>query len=101
VNDSDLAGNTIQLANHGLANDDRILVQALAGAAVPAGLSLNTLYFVVGAAEDTFQLSTSSGGAAVDLTAAGAARFEKVTPVVYNDTDEPRINSATLQLAEL
>ena len=101
VNDSDLAGNTIQSANHGFANDDRILVKALAGAAVPAGLSLNTLYFVVGAAEDTFQLSTSSGGAAVDLTAAGAARCEKVTPVVFNDNDEPRINSATLQLAEL
>lgn len=101
VNDSDLAGNTIQSANHGFANDDRILVKALAGASVPAGLSLNTLYFVVGTAEDTFQLSLTSGGAAVDLTTAGAARFEKITPVVFNDLDEPRINAAALAIAEL
>ena len=41
------------------------------GGQLPAGLSLNTTYYVVNASGSTCKLSTSSGGAAVDITTAG------------------------------
>lgn len=69
------ASDTITAPAHGLSNNQRVFVMAAPGAVLPAGLSENTPYFVVNAATDTFQLSATQGGAAVDITAAGAAMF--------------------------
>ena len=55
---------------HGLANGDRVMVTN-SGGALPTGLSENTVYFVVNKTTDTFQLSLTSGGSAIDLTTAG------------------------------
>lgn len=62
---------------HGFATDQRIYVLACPGALLPVGLSENTAYFILasGLTTDAFKLSTTSGGAAVDVTAAGAAFF--------------------------
>ncbi len=70
---------------HGLANNDRVVVR---GAALPAGLSADTVYWVVGVSGGTFQLSLTQGGAAIDLTADGAGRVFKLVPktVGINDT---------------
>lgn len=65
---------------HGLANDDRAAVLATPGATLPTGVSEGTLYWVVGVSGDTFQLSTTQGGAAVNLTAAGSGFVKKVVP---------------------
>jgi hypothetical protein len=50
---------------HGLTNND--IVQ-LAGTAVPTGFSTSTDYYVISATDDTFQLSATEGGAAVDAS---------------------------------
>jgi hypothetical protein len=63
---------------HGLADDNRVVVSAVHGEAIPAGLTAGTLYYVVGATTDTFQLSTTSGGAAVNITTSGELRFERL-----------------------
>lgn len=42
-----------------------------AGGALPAGLSLNTDYYVIAPAANTFQLSLTLGGAVVDITTDG------------------------------
>lgn len=42
---------------------------------LPGGLSLATDYYVIGASGSTCQLSTTSGGAAVDITSAGSGTF--------------------------
>lgn len=42
------------------------------GGALPTGLSIATDYYVIGASGSTFQLSATSGGAAIDLTGAGS-----------------------------
>lgn len=47
---------------HGLSNGDRIQFTAITGG---TGISLNTTYFVINAATDTFQISASLGGSAV------------------------------------
>lgn len=62
---------------HGLATDQRVFVLACPGALLPAGLAENTAYFVLasGLTANAFKVSTTSGGAAVDITALGAAFF--------------------------
>lgn len=75
------AGSSITLANpsaaaddiidttgaHGLAAGDQVVFSALTGG---TGLTTNTLYYVIAAnlASQTFQVSTTSGGAAVDFS---------------------------------
>src|SRR5687768_15411422 len=56
---------------HGLSNDHRVFVTTLLGETLPTPLSATTLYFVAAVATDTFQLSTTSGGASVALTTDG------------------------------
>ena len=80
---ADAGTDTLTAASHGLVNDQRVSVrlQDPAGAtdALPAGLQAKTAYFVVGATAGTFQLSTSVGGGAVDITDAGTGTFEVVS----------------------
>jgi hypothetical protein len=72
---------------HGLAADDRVFFTAPVGqSGVPAGLSATTLYFVraTGLTADAFTVSTTSGGAAVDVTAAGEVAFFKTVPQTFS-----------------
>lgn len=72
---------------HGLVADDRVFVTAPAGqSGVPAGLSATTLYFVraTGLTADTFTIATTSGGTAVDVTAAGEVAFFKTVPQTFS-----------------
>ena len=74
---SDVTANTIASSAHGLVNGDRVMVYNVFAESLPTGLTEGTLYFVVGAATDTFQVSLTSGGAAVDITAVGDLYFQK------------------------
>ena len=68
---------------HGYSNDMRILVYDVGQAGLAAAYTEGTVYWVVGAATDTFQLSATQGGAAVN----GATDFEccvqRCTPEVF------------------
>src|SRR5262245_16414410 len=74
------AADVFTAPGHGLANDDRAAVLATPGATLPTGVTEGTLYWVVGVSGDTFQLSTTQGGGAVNLTAAGSGFVKKVIP---------------------
>lgn len=78
-----LAGDTINSAAHGLVNTDRVMVFNVFAEALPTGLTEGTLYYVVGVTTDTFQLSLTSGGAAVDITAVGELFFQKFVVETY------------------
>ena len=56
------------------------MLLAQTGTSLPTGVTQGTLYYVVGAATDTIQISTSSGGSAVNITANGGGRIVKVVP---------------------
>lgn len=60
----------ITSAGHGLSNGD-VLILTTSGT-LPAGLSTNTPYYVIDKTTDTFKLSTSAGGSAVDITDTGS-----------------------------
>ena len=61
----DLANNLINANAHGLVNGQRVLFSSTGTA--PGGLTLLNYYFIVGVAANTFQLSLTQGGAAIDL----------------------------------
>lgn len=71
---------------HGLAADDRVFFTGVAGESLVAGLSATTLYFVrsTGLTADAFTVSTTSGGAAVDVTAAGEVAWYRTVPQTFS-----------------
>jgi hypothetical protein len=82
---ADLAGNTIQSPAHGLAAGNSVLFWATIGAALPTGLAEDTEYFVIaaGLTADVFEVSTTLGGSAVDITAIGDGDVQKFTPEAF------------------
>jgi hypothetical protein len=94
----DLTNNRIYCENHGLANDDKV---AFFNDTPPTGLTEGTEYFVVGVTAgdpDYFQVSTTQGGAAIDITGQHGAQcfFSKLVPETYASAGTHRINTFTL-----
>jgi hypothetical protein len=87
---------------HGLQTDQRVYFLAAPGGTTPTGLSENTAYFVLaaGLTADLFKLSTTSGGAAVDVTVGGSGLFisYKAVTVATNATPEFAIGAIVIQI---
>lgn len=98
VDAADVTANTITSAGHGLANGNSVLVWATIGAVLPTPLVEDTEYFVVGATTDTFQLSATLGGAAIDLTAIGDGDVQKFTPEVFAAQGTYQVSAFTVSL---
>ena len=100
---ADLATDLLSSPAHGLAADQQVRLEAFPGAAaLPTGLSENTTYWVIagGLTADQFKVSTTQGGAAVNITAAGRALLMKLTPVPINQNDQPQFQSGVLKLVD-
>lgn len=98
VDTAGVTANAIQSAGHGYANADRVMVFNVFAESLPAGLTEGTLYFVVGATTDTFQVSLTSGGAAVDITGVGDLFHQKVVVEVYGGQGQITVASGQLVL---
>lgn len=92
------AGDAISSNGHGLANTNRVFVTTVAGETLPTGLSASTLYFVVGATTDTFQLSLTSGGSAVDITALGDLAWFRTVPESFGSAGNLIIATGALDV---
>ena len=57
----------LDITSHGFSNDDRIMVTS-SSQDLPAGLDSATVYFVINATTNDFELSLTSSGAAIDIT---------------------------------
>lgn len=99
---NELTNEDIFAPAHGLQTDQRVFVLAAPGAVIPTGLAENTAYFVLaaGLTTDVFRLSTTSGGAAVNITAFGAALFMpyKAVTVANLATPEFAIGALVIQM---
>jgi hypothetical protein len=49
-------------------NGDLVSFSAAAGVALPTGLTVGTIYYVVSASNDTFEISATSGGSAITIS---------------------------------
>lgn len=68
----DLTGDDFTFAGHGLANGDRVIYYNGGGTSI-TGLTSGTMYFVVGVSGSVFQLSLTSGGAAINISGTQSA----------------------------
>jgi hypothetical protein len=96
----DLTNNRVYCEGHGLANDQRVV---FTGATVPAGLTAGTAYWVVGVTAgdpDYFQVASTQGGAAIDITGQHSAdcRFSKIVLEAYAADGTHRVSSLTVSM---
>jgi hypothetical protein len=98
VDAAGVTSNTITSSAHGLVNTDRVMVFNVLAESLPTGLTEGTIYFVVGATTDTYQVSLTSGGAAVDITAVGELFQQKVVPETLAGQGQIVLSSGNLTL---
>lgn len=65
---------------HGLADTNQIV---LFGASVPTGATVGTLYYVISAATNSFKVSATSGGASLNVSAAGEGHVQRCIPETF------------------
>jgi hypothetical protein len=101
VTDStDVTNNDIWSPAHGLAAGNSVLFWATIGASLPTGLSEDTEYFVIatGLTTDSFRVSATLGGSAVDITAVGDGDVQKFTPEVFAGQGTYQVTTFTVSL---
>lgn len=98
--DTNLANDTLFSIAHGMSNGDRVALYNVFSESLPTGITEGTLYFVVGAATNTFQISTSSGGSALDITALGGGEgfWQRVVPEVFASQGQITVAASALIL---
>lgn len=100
VDAAGVTANDISSPAHGLVAGNSVLFWATIGASLPTGLSEDTEYFVIatGLATDTFRVSSTSGGSAVDITAIGDGDVQKFTPEVFAGQGTYQVTAFTVSL---
>lgn len=83
--DTTLANDQLLSVGHGMADNDRVMLFNVYAESLPTGLTEGTVYFVVQSAANTFKVSTTQGGAAVDITAVGGGEgyWQRVVPETF------------------
>jgi hypothetical protein len=84
--DPTMANDLILSPGHGLSNTNTLFVYPEFGTTLTAPLASGTIYYVVNAATNTFQLSTTSGGAVLDLTTlnSGILYWQRIVSELFN-----------------
>jgi hypothetical protein len=69
--DTTLTNDQFLSVAHGMSDGDRVVLYNVFAESLPTGVTEGTIYFIVNSTANTFKVSTTSGGAAVDITAVG------------------------------
>ncbi len=94
----DASADILECVAHGFANGDTVTVWAVPGDPIPTGLVEGTVYFVINATTDDLQLSATSGGASVAITAIGAGTLQKLVTEVFGAQGTHTITGVTMSL---
>jgi hypothetical protein len=100
VDSTGVTNDTIASSGHGLTNGMVVTVRPVLAESLPAGLTQDLIYFVVSAATDTFKVSLTSGGAAVNITGQGELYFASITPEVFASQGTSTIAAGAIDLIE-
>ena len=86
----------VRIVSHGLSVGDRVAFRALLGSSLPTGLTEGVVYYVKTVVDaDTITLSTSSGGATLDITANGSGIAQRAQPISITQGTIPRLTTGT------
>lgn len=96
--DPTLANDALLSAAHGLSNNDRVRVYNVFAESLPTGLVEGTMYHVVNATTDSFKVSLTQGGAAVDITGLGECFWQRVVPETFSGQGQLTIAIGALVL---
>jgi hypothetical protein len=94
----DASADVLECVAHGFVNTDTVVVWAVPGDPLPTGLVEGTVYFVINATVDDLQLSATSGGAAVAITAIGAGMLQKLVVETFGGQGTHTITACTMSL---
>ena len=72
----DAGADTIDIVGHGWSNGELVVPSTQTGDYTGTAISAGTRYFIVNANTDDFQISLTSGGAAINLTGAGTGTLQ-------------------------
>jgi hypothetical protein len=97
-NSADVTSDTLDCVAHGYSNGNTVVVWAVPGDPLPTGLAEGTVYFVVGSTTDTVQLSTTSGGSAINITAIGCGFLQRIVLEAFGAQGTHTVSSATMSL---
>lgn len=98
--DTTLTNDQFLAPAHGMADTDRVILYNVFGGSLATGVTEGTVYFVVSSATNTFKVSTTSGGAAVDLTAVGNGQvfYQRVVPETFGSQGQITVAASALVL---
>jgi hypothetical protein len=98
--DTTLANDQFLSVSHGLADADRVILYNVFSETLPSGVTEGTVYYVVSSATNTFKVSTTQGGAAVDLTAlnSGEIYWQRIVPETFNSQGQITVAASALVL---
>lgn len=94
----DIANDILECVAHGFINGDTVIPWAVPGDPLPTGLVEGTVYFVVTATTDDLQLSATSGGAAINITAIGAGTLQKLVVESFGAQGTHTLTSVSVSL---
>lgn len=90
----DTSTETFVLDGHGFEDDDELLFRAEEGGTLPAPLVAGTTYYAIRVSYDSFRVAASSGGSAINITAAGSS-------TVVSTSLEPTIDAELERFSRL
>lgn len=100
--DTNLANDQFFSVSHGLSDGDRVLLYNVFSEALPVGtgLSEGALLYVVGSTANTFKVSTTLGGSAIDLTGVGGGEgyWQRVIPETFGSQGQITVAVSALAL---
>jgi len=79
----------VTIPGHTLSVDDRVAFYPTYASSLPTGITEGTLYWVKTSATDVITISTTQGGATLDITASGDGIAIKATPLVVSNLITP------------
>lgn len=100
--DQTLTNDALLSAGHGLSDGDRVMLFNVFSETLPTGTGLTegAILYVVSSTTNSFKVSTSSGGAAIDITALGGGEgfWQRVVPETFGAQGQITVAAGALVL---
>lgn len=90
----------ITAPGHTFTNGQKVVFLTIDDSVLPTGLTQGTIYYVIGVSGNTFQVSATSGGSAINISADGAGKVTRIIPLTVADNFRPTFDVGTLVFKE-